>query len=129
MANRYKRKEVLQALYEKAKTVCGKVYTSSRPTAVEKMDEFIVVRLPQGINPYADTHNTAYVQFLCYVRDRQGGVENVNKEEELVDGVTSLFPFNDSLMSCNDQPVVLSNKSDGMDFHCIIIQVKVVIKT
>lgn len=128
MANRYKRKEVLQALYEKAKTVCGKVYTS-RPTAVEKMDEFIVVRLPQGINPYADTHNTAYVQFLCYVRDRQGGVENVNKEEELVDGVTSLFPFNDSLMSCNNKPVVLSSKSDGMDFHCIIIQVKVVIKT
>lgn len=126
--NRYKRKEVFLALYNKAKTVCERVYTSSRPTATDKMDDFIIVRLPQGINPYADTHNTAYVQFLCYVRDKQGGIENQDKEEVLVNGVTSLFPFNDSLMSCNDAPLVLESKSDGMGFHCIIIQAKLVIK-
>lgn len=128
MANRYQRKDVLEALAAKAKTVCDRVYTSSRPTATDKMDAFIVVRLPQGIDPYADTHNIAYVQMNCFVRDRQGGVENVNVMEELIEGITSLTPFNDELMSCNGSPLVLETKSDGMGFHSTIIQFKVVIK-
>lgn len=128
MANRYKRKEVLEELYGKALTVCDKVFTSFRPTATDKMDKFIVVRLPQGIYPYADTHNTAYVQMICFVRDRQGGIENADVMEELIDGITSFVPFNDELMSCNEKPLVLETKSDGMGFHSTIIQFKVVIK-
>lgn len=128
MANRYKRSDVLENLYTKALTVCDKVFTSSRPTATEKMNSFIVVRLPQGIDPYADTHNTAYVQMICFVRDRKGGIENVNEEEELIEGITNLVPFDDDLMSCNDKPVVLGTKSDNMGFHSTIIQFRVVIK-
>lgn len=128
MANRYKREAVLESLYTKAKTVCDNVFTSSRPVATEKMDSFIVVRLPQGIDPYADTHNIAYVQFVCFVRDRQGGVERADVMEEMIDGISALFPFNDSLMSCNDTPLVLDTKSDGMGFHSTIIQFKIVIK-
>jgi hypothetical protein len=126
--NRYKRIEVLQELCEKAGTVCGNVYTNTRPTAVEKMDEFIVVRLPQGIDPYADTHNTAFVQMNCFARDRQGGITNENVLERLVDGVVNLLPFNDSLMSCNDAPLVMGTVSDGMGFHSTIIQFRIVIK-
>jgi hypothetical protein len=128
MANRYKRQEVLESLYEKALTICDNVFTSSRPTATEKMDSFIVLRLPQGIDPYADTHNIAYVQMNCFVRDRQGGIEKADEMETLIEGVTNLIPFNDSLMSCNDAPLVLATQSDGMGFHYTIIQFKVVIK-
>lgn len=128
MANRYKRKEVLQALYTKASTVCDKVFTSSRPTATDKMDEFIVVRLPQGIDPYADTHNIATVQMNCFVRDRQGGIAREDVIEEMIEGVTALLPFNDTLMSCNDTPLILGTVSDGMGFHSVIIQFKIVIK-
>lgn len=128
MANRYKREEVLQEFYNKALTVCDKVFTSSRPTATDKMDQFIIVRLPSGIDPYADTHNTAYVQINCFVRDRQGGIANESVMEELIDGVTSLIPFNDELLACNDEPLVLGTQSDGMGFHSTIIQFKVVIK-
>ena len=128
MANRYKRKEVLQALYAKASTVCDKVFTSSRPTATDKMDEFIVVRLPQGIDPYADTHNVAVVQMNCFVRDRQGGIAREDVMEEMIEGITALTPFNDSLMSCNDTPLILNTVSDGMGFHSTIIQFKIVIK-
>ena len=128
MANRYKREAVLESLYTKAKTVCDNVFTSSRPVATDKMDSFIVVRLPQGIDPYADTHNIAYVQFVSFVRDRQGGVERADVMEEMIDGISALFPFNDSLMSCNDTPLVLDTKSDGMGFHSTIIQFKIVIK-
>lgn len=128
MANRYKRAEVLQNLYTMAKTVSEHVYTSSRPSATEKMDDFIVIRLPQGIDPYADTHNTAYVQMNCYVRDRQGGVENVGVMERLTDGVVNLFPYDDTLISTVDAPIVLETKSDGMGFHSTIIQFKIIIK-
>lgn len=128
MANRYKRKEVLEELYAKALTVCNKVFLTSRPTATDKMDKFIVVRLPQGIDPYADTHNIAYAQMVCFARDRQGGIENENVMEQMIDGVSALFPFNDTLMSCNNTPLVLASTSDGMGFHSTIIQFKVVIK-
>lgn len=126
--NRYKRKAVLEELVTKAKTVSANVFPSTRPTATTKMDDFIVVRLPQGIDPYADTHNIAYVQMNCFVRDRQGGIENSDVMEEMIEGVSALFPFNDALMSCNDTPLVLETKSDGMGFHSTIIQFKVVIK-
>lgn len=128
MANRYKRQDVLEELRNKALTVCENVYTNSRPTATEKMDEFIVVKLPQGIDPYADTHNIAYVQMVCYVRDRQGGIAKDDVTEGMIEGVTSLVPFNDSLMSCNVTPLVLPTTSDGMGFHSTIIQFKIVIK-
>lgn len=128
--NRYKRKSVFQALEAKAKTVSDNVYRTSRPLAkiTERMKDFIIIRLPQGIDPYADTHNTAYVQFVCFVKDVQEGIESTGRMEELIEGVSSLFPFNDELMSCNNTPIILSSKSDGMGFHSVIIQFKVVIK-
>ena len=127
MAREYKRKEVLQELEGKAAMFSQNVF-STRPSATDQMDDFIIVRLPQGITPYADTHNTAYVQMICFVRDRQGGRENIEKMDELIQGVTSIVPFNDDLMSCNDAPLVLETKSDGMGFHSTIIQFHVVIK-
>lgn len=128
MSNRYKYKDVLTDLFAKAKTVSNHVFTSSRPTATERMNSFIVVRLPQGIDPYADTHNTAYVQMNCFARDRQGGVENVDEMERLINGIVGLLPFDDELLRCNDKALVLNTKSDGMGFHSTIIQFKVVIK-
>jgi len=124
----FKRKLVLAELYNKAKEVCDKVYTSSRPTATDKMDKFIVVRLPQGIRPYSDTHNTAYAQIIVFVRDKQGGVEDVDSEETLIESITSIFPLDDSLISVNDAPILLETKSDGMGFHSTTIQFRVVIK-
>lgn len=118
----------MEGLYGKALTVCEKVFTNSRPTATDKMDKFIIVKLPQGIEPYADTHNIAYVQMICFVRDREGGIAKDDVIEELIEGVTSLLPFDDSLMSCNDTPVILPTVSDGMGFHSVIIQFKIIIK-
>lgn len=124
----YKRKEVLRNLYDKALTICDKVFTSSRPTATEQMKKFIVVRLPQGIDPYADTHHISYAQMICFVRDKQGGLEDVNVMEDMVESVMGLFPMDDSLISCNNAPLLLSTKSDGMGFHSTIIQFNIVIK-
>lgn len=124
----FKRQEVLQSLYNMALTVCENVFTSSRPTAVDRMDSFIVVRLPQGIDLYADTHNTAYAQFNIFVRDRQGGIESVDAMETLVSGITDLFPIDDGVVACNGKPTILTTKTDGMGFHSTIIQFKIIIK-
>ena len=121
--------KVLLDLWNRAQNVSSNVYTSSRPSATDQMDDFVVVSLPQGITPYSDTHDTAYVQMSCYVRDRQGGVENVNVIGRMVDAVRALLPFNDDLLTANtDKPLQLPSKSDGMGFHSTTLQFKILVK-
>jgi len=128
MANRYKREAVLTALREMVLPICGDVHTSNRETVKTSANQFVIIRLPQGITPYADTHNTAYVQFQLFAKDVANGVESVARMESLIDGMSGLFPFNTELMSCNDKPLVLDSKSDGMGYHSIIMQFRIVIK-
>ena len=128
MANRYNRQAVLTALRNKVLTVCNEVYTSNRETVKTSSNQFVVIRLPQGIDPYADTHNMAYVQFQLFAKDVSNGVEGVARMETLVDGISTLFPFNDGFISCNDTPIMLASQSDGMGYHSIIMQFQIVIK-
>jgi len=128
MANRYKRQAVFTALREMVLPICGDVHTSNRETVKTTSDQFVIISLPQGITPYADTHNTAYVQFHLFAKDVSNGVESITRMESLVEGISTLFPFNTELMSCNDKPIQLGSKSDGMGYHSIIMQFKIVIK-
>ena len=121
--------KVLFALYEKALTISSNAYTSTRPTATEQMEDFVVASLPQGILPYSDTHDSAYVQLACYVRDKQGGIENVPKMSALINSARALLPFNDELITCNDaKPLQMASKSDGLGFHSVVIQFRIIIK-
>lgn len=128
MANRYKRQAVLTALRAMVLPICGDVHTSNRETVKTTSNEFVIIKLPQGISPYADTHNIAYVQFHLFAKDVSNGVESVSRLENLVEGISTLFPFNTDLMSCNDTPIQTDSKSDGMGYHSIIMQFKIVIK-
>lgn len=119
--------QLLQMLCSLVSSLSTKVFTNTRPFATEQMDDFIVVRLSSE-DPYADTHDIGYVQFHVFVRDRQGGVENVPRMGALVNGVKNVFPFNNALASCNAKPTQLQVKSDGMGFHSTILQYKLVIK-
>ena len=114
-------------LCQKVSGVSSKVFTNTRPLATDQMDDFIVVRLTND-DPYADTHDIGYVQYLVYVRDRQGGIENVPRMGELVAGVKSVYPFNNELAVSNAKPVQLQSKSDGLGFHVTIIQFRIVLK-
>lgn len=128
MANRYKRKEVVTALTEMVKTFCDEVHTSNRETVKTTSNQFVIVKMPQGIQPYADTHNTAYVQFHLFAKDISNGVESITRMDDLIEGASGLFPFNTELMSCNDTPIQLESKSDGMGYHSVIMQFRIVIK-
>ena len=128
MANRYKREAVLTALRTMVLQVCSDVHTSNRETVKTSSEQFVIIKLPQGITPYADTHNTAYAQFQLYAKDIANGVESVKRMESLIDGISNLFPFNTELMSCNSKPMMLPSNSDGMGYHSIIMQFRLVIK-
>ena len=110
------------------KPICNDVHTSNRETVKTSSTQFVIIRLPQGITPYADTHNTAYVQFHLFAKDVSNGVESISRLESLIDGISTLFPFNTELMSCNDKPIQTDSKSDGMGYHSIIMQFRLVIK-
>jgi len=125
--NRTQYEKLLSMLCVKAATVSTKVFTNTRPLATDKMDDFIVVRLTSQ-DPYADTHDLGYVQFHIFVRDRQGGIENVPRMGEMVQGVKALLPFNNDLATCNSKPVQLQSKEDGMGFHVTVLQYHIVVK-
>ena len=128
MANRYKRKDVLAALREMVLPICSDVHTSSRETVKTTSNKFVIIKMPQGIDPYADTHNTAFVQFHLFAKDISNGVESVQRMEELIEAFSGLFPFNTELMCCNDTPLLLDSKSDGMGYHSTVMQFRIVIK-
>lgn len=128
MANRYKRKDVMEALRNMIVPICPDVHTSNRETVKTSSDKFVIIKMPQGIDPYADTHNIAYVQFHLFAKDIANGVESLQRMEELVDSVSNLLPFNTELMSCNDIPVLTESKTDGMGYHSSVLQFKIVIK-
>lgn len=128
MANRYKRKDVLDALRKMVLPICSEVHTANRETVKTTSNQFVIIKLPQGIEPYADTHNTAYAQLHLFAKDVANGIESVDRMESLIDGCSGLFPFNTSLMSCNEKPLLTDAKSDGMGYHSCVMQFKIVIK-
>ena len=128
MENRYKRKDVLLALRNMILPICNEVHTSNRETVKTSSNQFVIIKMPQGITPYADTHNTAYVQLHLFAKDISNGVESIDRMENLVDACCGLFPFNTELMSCNEKPLLLESKSDGMGYHSSVMQFKIVIK-
>lgn len=128
MLGEYHRQDILETLYKRCLSVCENVYPDRPSSARPSMDKFVVIRIPSGVKPYADTHDTCTIQFVCYVRDFQDGVENIPSVDSLVSGLLSMFPFEDELLSCKSRPLVLGSKSDGMGFHSVIIQFQTLVK-
>ena len=128
MTSIYKRRDVLLELREMILPICSDIHTSNRETVKTTKKQFVIIKMPQGISPYADTHNTAYVQIHLFVKDISNGIESVEKMESLVEQVSSLFPFSSDLMSCNETPLLLESKSDGMGYHSSVLQFRITIK-
>ena len=124
----YKREEVLRAIYDMLYGICSEIYTSSRPVAKAPSSEFLVIRLSQGIRSESELHNSCIGQIIIYVKDRADNIENVVREEQLVQDISALFPFNNGFMVCNSTPYLSESRSDGMGYHSIIIQFRFIIK-
>ena len=134
MANRYRRKDILEALYTMMSEIVGEVYTTNRPTEKAPTQDWAVVKLPYGINADSSIHNTAYAQIQLFYKDRQNGIENVNRGEELIDATVNTIKRDlvaggryESLMTCNEEPRPMYFKSDYMGYHAIVIHFKLII--
>ena len=67
MANRFKRKEVLNALFTMMSDIVEEVYTTERPNVKDTTQNWAVVSLPYGINAETSTLNYAFARIQLSV--------------------------------------------------------------
>lgn len=134
MANRYKRKEILDALYQMMLDVTPEVYTTDRPTVKDSSLQWSIVGLPYGINAESSIHNNAMVRIQLFYKDRSNGVEHVDSGEELIEKTISVIKRDlveggrfSNFITCNEEPRVIYFKSDNMGYHAIAIQFRIII--
>lgn len=135
MANRFKRKAILEALFTMMSDIVEEVYTTERPNVKDTTRTWAVVGLPYGINAKTSITNDAFARIQLFYKDREKGIENVDLGEELVDKTIEAMKRDlvaggryESLMTCNEEPRVLYFKSDNMGYHAIAFQFKVIIR-
>ena len=123
----FPRMEVLQSLYELTAGITPNRFITTRPSSTDKsMQEFLLIRLPQGIRDRGDTYQSARAQIAVFVRDVQGGLENTLRLEEIQQSVMELFPIVTELFH-GKSPMLLDGGTDGAGFHSVIIQFSITI--
>lgn len=123
----FRRKDILKKLTEIFDDVSRNVFVTSRPSTSENtMKDFIVVSLPIGIydrHAYQDT----YCRIEVFVRNRKNGMEATDALDTMLQSVIDKFPLSNDLFSATT-PRLLPGGDDGLGFHSLIIQAKVIIK-
>lgn len=131
-AIRYPRMAVLQSLYElTAEITPNRCITSRKPAAGESMQEFLLIKFSQPIDPWGDVCEFSTMQIHVFARDIQGGQENTFLLEQMQSAVMSLFSANGVLntdLFSAWEPRLLPGGSDGAGFHSLIIQFQIQIK-
>lgn len=123
----FKRMELLKQLVEAVKDVGDDVFVTSRPPATqESMTKFVVVRLPQAIQDRGATYQDTYCQINVFAKDRANGLERTDVLEAMQTAVLEKFPIVTELFSAIS-PRLLPGGSDGLGFHSVIIQAKLII--
>lgn len=118
----FPRLELFQKLNELVSNITPNVFISTRPSAVsDSMEDFILLRLPQGIRQPADTYQLTTGQIVVFARDIESDLENTIRLEEMQKAVVGLFPIRDNRFLAT-KPILLYGGTDGLGFHSLIIQ-------
>lgn len=128
----FPRMGVLQSLYELTADITHNRFITTRPSSTDKsMQEFLLIRLPQSMDPWGDACQFTTMQISVFARDVQGGLENTFTLDKLQNEVMALFGdkgvINTSLFTAWE-PRLLPGGSDGAGFHSLIIQSRLQIK-
>ena len=116
----YRRMDILKQIADAVTGIGEKVFITDRPAAEQKaMKDFVVIRLQQTIQ---DT----YCQINVFAHDRSNGIENTVRLDEMQMEVVSKFPIVTELFSAVS-PRLLPGGNDGLGFHSLIIQAKLII--
>lgn len=110
------------------KPLTSNVFVENRPRAAsEQIEDMIVVSLP-----YRIYDNNAYqkssIRFEIIVKERQGGIPRVDKLQEILDGLTSMFPIVRERYSCFD-PFLALKGSDGVGWTIWNVQARLRVNT
>lgn len=124
---KFQRMQILRELTELVAPIGDRVFCHDRPTATyPNMEKFVVVRLPQGIRSASSIHSTSYCQIVVFARDNEGGLEDTVTLDEMCDSVCEMFPIVTDTFSAIE-PKLLNGGNDGLGFHSLIIQARLVI--
>lgn len=123
----YRRKDILKQLVDAVTGIGEKVFVTDRSIAEQKgMKDFVIVRLPQAIQDKGSTYQDTYCQINVFARDRANGLENTVRLDEMQMGVFEKFPIVTDLFSAVS-PRLLPGGNNGLGFHSIIIQARLII--
>jgi len=126
MRDEYDIQKIYKVMYEMAKKVAPKVYTSDRPKATtDKPDGFIVVSLPNG---YRDklALGTGTAKFQLFIRDTKTGLENLDLLTEWQKGILEQLPCTvDGYQFFN--PIIIPMGGDQKGFHVYSITTNLII--
>lgn len=116
------------------KELCGilsgiseNVTASNRPSAKQKqMKDFIVVSFPTNI-PDSKVVQATTLRIDLAARNTVNGLENTLRLQEMLDGVTALFPIHPSMRYTVSNPTLVLKGDDGLGFSHWLINADILI--
>lgn len=130
-------KDILQDMYEAVKGLTDKTFLMERPASTsDDVSSFIVCKLPSVIfnsTIGGEDYNlyTTTAQFEVFIRDKVSSTNtnaiDIMKMDKTVRALRNLFPITGKscMLTRPEETLVIS---DGKQFHCTIIQARVITK-
>lgn len=128
----FKIKDALQSRYGLGKLISNNVYTGNRPQATpEQMKDFVVVSIPNTLESatYGSGFGIApsYCNFEIFVKLKKGGFEDLNKVDNMLNGLFDIIPFKDEVIQITNPKVKLKG-NDGLGFSAVLVRAELLLK-
>lgn len=121
------RLDVLRGLCSLLSPIAEKVFITTRPSVVsEKVKDYIVLRMNNGLRDRADTYQTGIAHITLFARDKSGEIENTFRLQQMIDAFLGLVPINDTVFTA-DRPRQVGGGGDS-GFHYVTFQISVTVK-
>lgn len=121
--------EILEDVIGRVKgTVCDNVFAENRPKAsTDMIEEMVVVSLPYQFHD-ANIVQTSALRFEIIVRNKQNGIANVKRLQEMLDGITDILPIKTDRFFAHD-PYLALRGEDNVGFTIWNVQADLTVYT
>ena len=118
---------ILKELIEILSGISDHVSSGNRPSAKQKqMKDFIVVSFPASI-PDGKVVQATTLRIDLAARNTVNGLENTPRLQEMLDGVTALFPIHPSARYTVSNPTLALKGDDGLGFSHWLVNADILI--
>lgn len=121
--------DILEDVYNRAKGfVTDNVYVENRPkVSTDTLSEMLVVSLPYQFHD-ANIVQTSVLRFEIIVRNKQNGVTNVKRLQEMLDAITDILPIKTERYFARD-PYLALRGEDNVGFTIWCVQAELTVYT